>query len=134
MTTDIEIEAWLAKAELSLAGAASELDNRRYDYAANRCYYATFQAAIVALLRAGIWPNDPRSGWGHGFVQAQFHGHLINRRKLYPAELRTTLIRLLELRRAADYEPDQVNATEASRGLCRAGEFVAAIRLGGGAQ
>ena len=132
MTSDVQIQAFLTKAEQSLAGAASEFTNGRYDNSVNRCYYACFQAAIAALLHAGIRPTDPRAGWAHAFVQAQFHGQLLNRRKLYPAELRNALVRLLALRRTADYEPDQVTATEAARALRRAREFVATIRGGGG--
>src|SRR5205823_6359850 len=41
------------KALESLAGAESELANGRYNNAANRAYYACFQAAIAALQRAG---------------------------------------------------------------------------------
>lgn len=82
MATDIEIEAWATKAGLSFMGAASEFTNGRYDNAVNRCYYASFQAAIAALLRANIRPSG--RDWGHDFVQAQFAGQLITRRKRYP--------------------------------------------------
>ena len=81
MTTDINIQAFLLKAERSLAGAASEHINERYDNTANRCYYAAFQAAIAALLRGGVRPTDPHTGWGHDYVQAQFAEQLIRRRK-----------------------------------------------------
>jgi uncharacterized protein (UPF0332 family) len=46
-------DLYLAKAQSSLAGAQSELAQQRFDNAANRAYYACFQAAISALLRAG---------------------------------------------------------------------------------
>ena len=42
---------FLDKAAESFAGAESELANGRFNNCANRCYYACFQAAIVALLR-----------------------------------------------------------------------------------
>jgi uncharacterized protein (UPF0332 family) len=58
-----------AKAIESLAGAESEFVNGRFNNCANRCYYATFQAAIAALLRQGIQPGSERT-WGHPFVQA----------------------------------------------------------------
>jgi uncharacterized protein (UPF0332 family) len=80
---------YLAKAEESLAGAESEFANGRYDNCANRCYYACFQAAIYALMREGI---EPRGGqWGHDFVQAEFNGRLVNRRKLFLSTFRTVL-------------------------------------------
>jgi uncharacterized protein (UPF0332 family) len=51
-----EYLAYLEKAIESLAGAESEFANRRYNNCANRCYYAMFQAAIAALMAAGIHP------------------------------------------------------------------------------
>jgi hypothetical protein len=45
---------FLAKAEESLAGAESELAAGRYYNCVNRCYYACFQAAVVALMHAGV--------------------------------------------------------------------------------
>lgn len=121
-------EVFAAKAEQSLAGAESEYANGRYDNCANRCYYSCFQAAVAALIRAGIRPPGPE--WGHGFVQREFVGQLINRRKLYPAELRDTLSRLVPLREKGDYEADQVTEAQAYRALRRARGFVATIRGG----
>jgi len=115
-----------AKSIESLAGAESEFAHGRYNNCANRCYYAAFQAAITALLRAGI-----RSGsgdqWGHAFVPAQFDGQLVNRRKLYPTDLRGVLARNYDLRRRADYADDSVSEVEAARALRRTRLFVRAI-------
>jgi uncharacterized protein (UPF0332 family) len=130
---DTEIAPFIAKAAQSLATAESEFANGRYDSCANRAYYACFQAAVAALLRAGIRPRDPRGQWGHDFVQAQFAGELVGRRHRYPAELRTTLDRLFTLRQTADYRPDPVTETEANRAVRRARAFVQAIRQQGGA-
>ena len=47
---------FMAKALECLAGAESELANKRYNNCANRAYYACFQAAIDALTREGIQP------------------------------------------------------------------------------
>ncbi|HTE84545.1 MAG TPA: HEPN domain-containing protein [Dehalococcoidia bacterium] len=121
---------FLRKAVQSLAGAESELLNARYDNTANRCYYGCFQAAIVALERAGI---QPRGGeWGHAFVPSQFEGQLIYRRKLYDSELRGTLEQTYALRAKADYSEDPVTQTEANRVLRRTRTFVATIRTGDG--
>ena len=125
-----EAQIFLTKAEESLAGAESELANGRYNNVANRCYYACFQAAIVALLHAGITPDGPQ--WSHTFVQGQFVGQLINRRKLYPAELRQTPTRLYELRQTADYTIEPITQTQATRAVRRARTFVAAIQAKGG--
>lgn len=124
-------EEFLAKAEESLAGAESEFAGGRYNNCANRCYYACFQGAIQALLRAGIQPSGTRAEWGHAFVQAQFVRHLINRRKQYPAALRDVLARTIILRQTADYEADQVMQAQALRALRRAREFLEAIRARG---
>src|SRR5438046_7202767 len=97
MTTDTDIMGFLTKAEESLAGAASEHSNARYNNAANRAYYACFQAAIAALLRIGIRATDAQAGWGHGYVQAQFVEQLIRRRKQYPADQADVLMRLFAL-------------------------------------
>ena len=131
MTTDIQRQAFETKAVANLESAASELANRRYDACANRCYYSAFHAAIVALLRAHIQPRGARGIWGHDYVQAQFAGQLIGRQKLYPAELRTTLPTLLELREVADYEATFVSRREAERAVHRVEQFIEAI-MGGG--
>lgn len=129
MTTDVATQTFWEKALENIVSSASELTNRRYNASANRAYYAAFHAAIVALLRAGIRP--PGVQWGHAFVQAQFAGQLVARRKIYPASLRDTLPRLLELRQRADYRLTHVSQTQAARGLRRAEEFVDAIERGG---
>lgn len=53
---------FLEKALESLAGAQSEFANGRFNNVANRCYYAAFQAAIVALQRAGLGPRGGADG------------------------------------------------------------------------
>ena len=120
---------YLTKAMESLLTAESESINGRYNSCANRCYYACFQAAIAALLREGI---SPRGQWNHEFVQAQFVGVLINQRKRYDPELRRVLSDNQSLREKADYRPELVTATQASRALRRSRLFVAAVRQRGG--
>lgn len=120
-------DIFLAKARESLAGAHSELVNRRYNNCANRNYYACFQAAIAALDRAGIRPRGARPDWGHDFVQAQFVGQLINRRKLYPVALRGILLHTMNLRHDADYNRRMVGQTEAIRAVRQTRQFVQAV-------
>lgn len=126
-------EAFLARAAESLAGAESELDNARYNNAANRAYFACFHAAVAALALADVRPPAGKRDWTHAFVQGQFPGLLVNRRKLYPAEMRDTLDRARTLRQQADYQALAVTRTEAARSLSRARTFVAAVTAGGGA-
>ena len=120
-------DVFLRKAQESLAGAESEAANARYNNCANRCYYACFQAAVSALLRAGIRPPGAHREWSHAFVPAQFAGQLITRRKRYPIQLRDTLGRAYRLRQIADYEEQIIPQVQAARMLRRAEEFVRAI-------
>jgi uncharacterized protein (UPF0332 family) len=129
MTTALAIQTFWEKALENIDSAGSELTNRRYNASANRAYYAAFHAALVALLRAGIEPLGGQ--WGHAFVQAQFAGQLVTRRKAYPAALRDTLPRLAELRERADYALTHVSQTQAERALRRARAFFDAIEQGG---
>jgi uncharacterized protein (UPF0332 family) len=120
-------DSFLSKADESLAGAESEFVNGRYNNCANRAYYACFQAAIHALLQADIRPPGTSDQWGHEFVQARFVGDMINRRKRYPADLRTTLEQNYRLRVAADYHRDRISEIRAARAVRRAEIFVAAV-------
>jgi uncharacterized protein (UPF0332 family) len=122
-----DIAAYLARAKESLDGAVSEYANGRYNNCANRAYYACFQAAVAALMREGITPPAQADRWRHEFVQGRFVGDLINRRKLYPATMRETLYRSMELRHAADYSTERVSAIQASRTATRARTFVNAV-------
>lgn len=119
-------EAFLAKASESLAGASSELASGRHNNAVNRAYYACFQAAVVAMDRAGVRPAGAHVAWSHRYVQAEFP-QLIKRQKRYPPELRSTLSQLLALRERADYALLRISEPQARRAVTRATAFVAAI-------
>lgn len=120
-------DIYLAKAAESLAAAEGELANARYNNSVNHSYYSCFQAAIHALRLNGVRPRGAQDQWGHDFVQAQFVGLLINRHKLYPADLRQTLFRNLSLRHEADYGRTTVTQIEASRAVRRSRQFVDAV-------
>ncbi len=119
---------FLIKAEESLAGAECELANGRFNNCANRCYYAVFQAAIHALVQAGIRPPGRDAEWSHEFVRSNFVGLLVNRRKIYPTSLRTVLEQNRALRRTADYKRDRVSEVQAQRAVRRTRELLAAVR------
>ena len=125
-------EIFLTKARESLAGAESEFANGRYNNTANRVYYACYQAAIHALASHGFPPHRGRGRetWSHEALQATFVGELINRRKVYPAELREVLLRTQTLRTTADYEEHWVTATQATRALRQARRLLGAIEGG----
>jgi len=120
-------DVYLRKAQQSLQGAESEAEAGRYDNCANRCYYACFQAAVAALLRAGIRPSGMRGEWSHATVPAQFAGMLIARRKLYSSDLKDTLGRAYALRQIADYQSRTISYAQADRILRNAAMFVNAI-------
>jgi len=120
------VAALLERAKESLSGAESEYANQRFHNCANRAYYACYQAAVAALVHAGIVP--PGSRWGHELVQAQFVGLLINRRHIYSPEHRDTIGRLQHVRGVADYQIEIVSEIQAARNLRRAKSFVAGVR------
>jgi uncharacterized protein (UPF0332 family) len=123
-----DVEVYLAKALESLEGTESELANRRYNNCANRCYYASFQAAVAALLAAGIQARSSKGHWRYQTVQSQFAEHLVNRRRHFPASLRTVLAANMKLRQEADYETDRISEVQAHRAVRRSREFVNTIR------
>src|SRR5690606_20863165 len=79
-------------------------------------------------LHAQIRPPGGGNAWSHSHVAAQFDGTLINRRKLYRAELRTIVARNHLVRLRADYEVDPVSRAEASRALRRAQVLMADVQ------
>jgi len=60
-------------------------------------------------------------------VQAEFSGQLVNRRKVYPADMRDTVIHAQTLRHAADYRGDMMTEKQMARNLRRAQTFVGAV-------
>lgn len=125
-------DAFLARARESLDGAAGELGAGRYNNAANRAYYACFQAAVAALDHSGLRPSPSADRWSHAAVQAQFVGQLVNRRKLYPAQFRDLLNQVRRVREQGDYSSQPVSESQAARALARARGFVDAVTAQGG--
>ena len=126
-------DVFLRKARESLDGAESEATDGRFNNCANRCYYACYQAAVAALMQAGVRTPGTRGQWSHEYVPAQFAGLLIQRRKLYPSSLRDALARTRAMRQIADYEDKMIPREQAERLVRRAREFVDAVaqRSGG---
>lgn len=118
---------FLYKARESLDGARLAHAGSRYSNSANRSYYACFQAAIHALIAAGIVARGQDTHWSHGSIQGQFNGLLIHRRHRYSSDLRTILSDNSEVRVDADYTEKPVSEIAALRALRRAERFVAAI-------
>lgn len=118
---------FLDKARESVAGARAEYEAGRYNNAANRSYYAVFQAAIHALQLEGVRLPGGGNAWGHPFVDSQFSGLLINRRHLYETSLRNVIGENRRLREDADYNPEPVNPVRTIRAVQRAERFVTAV-------
>lgn len=127
MSENQDAEAYVKKADESLAGAQSEYDNGRFNNRANRAYYAVCQTAVAALLRNGIQRKDET--WPHTFVQSEFVGKLVNRRHRYPARLRDTLAELQRYRHRADYRGISITRADANIAVRRCHEFVEIVRL-----
>jgi uncharacterized protein (UPF0332 family) len=87
------------KAQKALASARILPDADDTDGAANRVYYAMFDAAIAALSWAE--PTPGKLPPTHGGLIASFGNHLVRTDKL-PSEFGRTLNRVQELRPTAD--------------------------------
>ena len=115
-------EYWVARADSALASAASELAARRYDFAANRAYYACFYAASAVLLMAG------RRFAKHSGVRGAVHQDLVK-----PGVLEMSwgkaYDRLFETCQSADYvELFEVEEAQAAELLNLAQGFVAEMK------
>ena len=106
-----EAERYLAKAGESLASAEADVAAGRYNSAANRAYYAAFQAVVAALIHAAIRPKT--GNWQHRFVLSQFSGRLVTKRKLLAHDLPALIDELFSLRVTGDYQPLDVPKRDA---------------------
>ena len=114
----------MEKAADSLKAAELCYDTGLHNSSASRAYYAMFQAAQVALEKAGF----KRPEWSHTALHATFGNELTRRRKLYSPFLVRSLALGLELRLVADYEEEMVSRKQAERGLRWARDFIKAIK------
>ena len=113
----------LEKAMESLKAAETFLTVELFNSCASRCYYAMFQAAVVALEAAGFH----RDVWGHAALQATFTNELIHRRKIYPRQLAAYLSRALYWRNIADYGDAEISQRRAKQLVEWAKAFVAKV-------
>ena len=110
------------KAQESLSAAELCFKDKLYNSTANRAYYAMFQAAVVALERAGI--HATKGSWGHDTLQAVFADQLIHQRKQYPRHISSFLPNGLQIRQLADYNREMLSERKARNILKWAREFV----------
>jgi len=108
----MEKEAYLAKATECLKVAHWCFEEGCPNSCVNRCYFAMFQAAVAALIDAGVRPS--KNIWRHDWVQAEFSRQLIKRSKIYPSVLRTYLQDALTHRNGADYSSLPISQRDAA--------------------
>ena len=117
------MHGFLKKAQDNLGLAKYCFENGFYDVAANRAYYAAFQAAVAALAVEGIANPKPEHKW----TQSTFNGELVKRRKIYPNRLSSYLVDMIKVRIKADYSDELISKKTASRQLSKAEDFVTII-------
>lgn len=115
-------EYWVRKAEAALASAGSEFAARRYEFAANRAYYACFYGASAVLLLAG------RKFARHSGVRGSVHQELV-KTGLLDTKWGKAYDQMFETRQAADYlELFELNEAQAVELLDLARGFVAEMK------
>lgn len=117
----------MTKADRASASARVLLQEGDLEGAANRAYYAMFDAARAALLASGA-PVEPEIARTHSGLIGAFGQHLIKNGKV-SKDLGRMLNRAHEIRQAADYSGDFVEPADATVLVEQAETFVASMRL-----
>lgn len=110
----------LARAQAALRAAHLCLEQRLFDSAVNRVYFAMFQAAVWALETHGI----RRGEWSHRAVHSDFVNTFVRRRKVVPLNLAGALPGIIELRHIADYQQSGASQRQAERAVRTAQHFL----------
>lgn len=119
-------DALMAKANTACSSARALLALGDMDGAANRAYYAMFDAARAALLASGS-PVEPDIGRTHSGLIGAFGNHLVKSGPV-SKDMGRLLNRAHEIRQAADYNGDSVELADAQEMVEQAETFVAAMR------
>ena len=115
-----------AKAKESLEDALVGVQQRRYNSAINRAYYAVLQGMMAALVQhAVLEPRYKR----HGEIIGAFIRKFAIRKKHLPSSFRSIPQELQQLRRIADYEPTLSTKKSAARATRQAGDFLRRIEV-----
>ncbi|MGQ9627668.1 MAG: HEPN domain-containing protein [Anaerolineae bacterium] len=102
-----------SKAKESLQASEICFEQSLYNSAANRAYYAMFQAIAVALDKAGFGKKQ----WSHEGLQSTFSIALTRQRKIYPGNFTTYLCNALVQRNLADYADVDISKKRVKRML-----------------
>lgn len=120
-------DALMAKADMACSSARALLDLGDLDGAANRAYYAMFDAARAALLASGA-PVEPDIGRTHSGLIRAFGSFLVKNGPV-SKEVGRLLNRAHEVRLVADYNGESVEPADAQEMVEQAETFVAAMRV-----
>lgn len=113
---------WLEKAENALASARSEYRQERYDFTANRAYYAAFYAATAVFIRRGL------SFHKHSGVRAAIHRELVKGGAIEPEAARWYR-QAFDARQESDYHGlTKIDALQAEELIVGAERFVKLMR------
>ena len=118
--------ALMAKADTACSSARALLGLGDVDGAANRAYYAMFDAARAALLASGA-PVEPEIGRTHSGLIGAFGNYLVKNGPV-SKDMGRLLNRAHEIRQAADYNGESVELADARGMVEQAENFVAAMR------
>ncbi len=118
------INEFLQKAGKNLEAARLCFENGFYDAAANRAYYAAFQAAVAALAQHGL----TKDRLDHEWVQSQTSIRLIRQAKICPDKIKSYLSKMQSVRNIADYEPKSIGKKVARRQISKAEEMISVIQ------
>jgi len=92
-------DSFFEKADQNTKSAELCFEHGFYDSCVNRAYYAVYHLAIVALVKLGL--SHPKNE--HKWVQSSLCNEFVNKRKVFPAHIKTDYNNLLEWRNIADY-------------------------------
>jgi len=120
-------ELLLGKAETAYTSARALFDLGDFDSAANRAYYAMFNAARAALIISNA-PIKDDIGRTHSGLIGAFGEHLVTGGRI-PKEIGKLLNRAHEIRLLADYMDGSVEAEVAEQIINQAGKFIDAIKV-----
>ncbi|MBW8067356.1 MAG: HEPN domain-containing protein [Ferrovum sp.] len=116
----------MVKASTACSSARALLDLGDVDGAANRAYYAMFDAARAALLVSGA-PVEPDVGRTHSGLIGAFGKYLVKNGPV-SKEVGRLLNRAHEIRLIADYNGDSVEPEDAREMVEQSEIFISAIR------
>lgn len=118
----------MTKAETACSSARALLVLGDVDGAANRAYYAMFDAARAALLASGV-PVGLEIARTHSGLIGAF-GKFLVKSGAVSKDMGRLLNRAHEIRRLADYDEDSVELADARELVEQAATFVAAMSAG----